>query len=73
MIESDYITGPYTVTILAGYTVGLLNIAIVNDNIVEELETFNLTINVSSLPEGIFSGNPSSTLVNILDTDGMSL
>jgi len=40
---------------------------------VEELETFNLTINVSSLPEGIFSGDPSSALVNILDTDGMSL
>jgi len=73
MIESDYITGPYTVTILAGDTVGLLSIAIINDNIMEELETFNLTINVSSLSEGIFSGDPSSALVNILDTDGMSL
>ena len=39
----------------------------------EETDTFNLTINASSLPEGIFTGDPSSAVVNILDTDGESM
>ena len=63
--------GQYNVTILAGDTVGLLDIAIINDNIVEETESFNLTINVTTLPEGIFTGDPNTTIVNILDSDGM--
>ena len=70
LIESDYISGPYDVTILAGDTLGLLDIAIINDNIVEETEIFNLVINASSLPERVFAGNTSSTIVNILDSDG---
>lgn len=69
-IENDYISGPYNVTILAGDTLGLLNITIINDNIVEETEIFDLIINTSSLPERVFAGNPNSTLVNILDNDG---
>lgn len=64
-------SGPYSVTILAGDTQGQLDITIFNDNIVEETEIFNLTINILSLPEGIFIGDPSSAVVNILDSDGM--
>lgn len=70
-LESDYISGPYNVTIMAGDTQGLLNITLINDNIVEELEIFNLTIDVSSLPEGLFISDSSYALVNILDSDGM--
>ena len=49
---------------------GLLNITLFNDNIVEETETFNLVINASSLPERVFAGDPNNTVVNILDSDG---
>ena len=49
---------------------GLLNITLFNDNIVEETETFNLFINASSLPERVFAGDPNNTVVNILDSDG---
>ena len=61
----------YNVTILAGDTVGLLDIAIINDNVVEQTESFNLTIDATSLPEGIFTGDPSTTIVNIINSDGM--
>jgi len=55
---------------LAGDTLGLLNITLFNDNIVEETETFNLAINASSLPERVFAGDPNNTVVNVLDSDG---
>ena len=69
-VEDDYRSGPYIVTILAGHTQGLQDITITNDDIVEKTEIFSLTINVTSLPEGIFSGDPSSAVVHILDRDG---
>ena len=53
---------------MAGDTLGLLDIAITNDNIVEETEIFNLAINALSLPELVFVGE--NTVVNILDSDG---
>ena len=68
-LENDYMFGPYNVTILAGNTVGLLNISIVNDYLVEGKELFNLTIDVTSLPEGIFTGDPNRTIINILDSN----
>ena len=52
---------------------GLLNITLFNDNIVEETETFNLVINASSLPERVFAGDPNNTVVNILDSDGKKI
>ena len=55
---------------MAGDILGLLDIAIINDNIVEETEVFNLIINASSLPERVFAGNPNNTIINILDSDG---
>ena len=58
---------------MAGDTLGLLDIPIINDNIVEEIEIFNLTIDESSLPdEGLFIGDHGSAIINILNNDGMS-
>ena len=71
LTESDYTFGPYNVTILAGDTLGLLNITITNDDIVEETEIFNLAINASSLPELVFAGE--NIVVNILDSDGKQI
>ena len=70
-VEDDYMSEPDDVSIFAGDTQGLLDITIINDDVVEKTEIFSLTINVTSLPEGIFSGDPSSAVVHILDRDGM--
>ena len=40
-----------------------------DDNILEENENFMLTINQSSLPNGVTTGNPSITTVTIVDND----
>ena len=40
-----------------------------DDDILEENETFILTINQSSLPSGVTVSNPSVTTVNIVDND----
>ena len=68
----DYTSGPYTVTFPAGHTTATFNISINdNDDIVEEDQSFTLTINETSLPDnvthGIF-GEATVTIVN--DDDG---
>ena len=68
-LENDYMFESYNVTILAGNTVGLLDILIVNDYVVEGKELFDLTIDITSLPEGIFTGDPNRTIINILDSN----
>ena len=65
----DYTSGPYSVTFPAGVTSVLFNISINDDNIVEDNETFMLTIN-SSLATGVMVGNPSQATMTIVDNDG---
>ena len=60
----------YTVALSAGVNSSQLNILITNDNILEDNETFNLTINQSSLPDGVVVGDPSQVTVTIVDDDG---
>ena len=60
----------YTVTFSAGVNSSQLNILITDDNILEDDETFNLTINQSSLPDGVVVGDPSQVTVTIVDDDG---
>ena len=59
----------YTVTLSAGVNSSQLNILITDDNILEDDETFNLTINQSSLPDGVVV-DPSQVIVTIVDDDG---
>ena len=66
----DYYSGPYNVTVLAGNTTGFLNIMLNDDKLLEETEKFNLTIDLSSFPVGIFPGNYTEALVVIMDNDG---
>ena len=63
-----YISGPYSVTFLAGVTSVPFNISINDDNVFEENENFTLTIN-SSLPTGVMIGNPGQATVTIVDND----
>ena len=75
----DYTSGPYSVTILAGEISASLNITIIDDNIPELDETFEIAIN-SSLPEGVMvaSHTPGTraaratspkTMTQIVDND----
>ena len=66
----DYTSGTYSVTFLAGNTVGALIIPIIDDNIFEENENFNLTINSSTLPIGAMVGYPGLATVTIVDYGG---
>ena len=46
------------------------NVLINDDNIFEGNETFNLSINSSTLPNKIIVGSPGQTTVTIVDNDG---
>ena len=66
----DYYSGPYNVTFPARANSVTFNITIINDNVLEYNETFNLTIIESSLPEDIILGEIYLTKVTILNDGG---
>ena len=68
--NADYGSGPYNALIPAGSISVPLEIKIKNDDILEADETFNLTINVSSLPGCINYVVPYQATVTIVDDDG---
>jgi len=41
-----------------------------DDNILENNENFNLTINSSSLPTKVVTGDPDHVIVTLVDDDG---
>ena len=70
----DYDSGPYSVKFNAGMTEVTLNVSIVDDDILERNETFrnetfNLTVNVSSLPNKVSVGDHGQATVTIMDND----
>jgi len=67
--DGDYSAGPYSVTFSPLMTRQLLTIAIVDDNIMEMNEQFQLTIS-NSLPDRVTISDPSQTIVTIRDDDG---
>ena len=70
----DYDLGEQSnVKISAGVNIIPLNISIKSDNLLEKNETFNLIINVSSLPDNVRLGSPNITTVTIVDVDSKSL
>ena len=66
----DYETGPYTVTILAGETRSSLNIPINDDDILEENESFYLSIISPSPHNRVLLDNPNNATVTIVANDG---
>ena len=68
MVLGDYISGPYEVLFIGGRTDYALNITIVDDNLLEPVESFNLTI--ESLFGDAIIGNLDHTVISIFDNDG---
>jgi len=66
----DYNSGPYPVTFPAGATSVTFDVPITDDNILEGIENFMLTIDQSSLPTGVNHGDPGKVTVTIVDNDG---
>ena len=67
--DIDYETGPYVFTIFSGMTSIAVNVTIINDHTLEENEVFYLTINSSSFPDDVTTGNPFQSTVIILNDD----
>ena len=66
----DYEPGPYTVIFPAGINRALFNVSIINDDIYEINETFDLVVNISSLPPSVTVGDINQARIIIIDDDG---
>ena len=64
----DYDSGPYTVIFPAGVTSVSFDVSIIDDNMVENNETFDLTI-VSSSSNKITLGSSVQATLTIFDND----
>ena len=62
-------SGPFYITFPAGDVNVVFIISISNDDIVEDTETFTLSINPSSLPSDVTVDDPSQATVTIIDDD----
>ena len=67
---NNFTLGQYNVTIPAGMTRVPFNVPIINDNIVEVNEKFDLIIDLPSLPPNVNIGSIHQATVMILDDDG---
>ena len=65
----DYTSGPYTVTFPAGQTTATFNISTNDDDILEEDQSFTLTINETSLPDNVTHGIFGEVTVTIVNDD----
>ena len=66
----DYNSGPYSVLFNAEARMVIFDIDIINDDIQENDETFQLSINALSLPNNVTVGDFGQTTVTILANDG---
>ena len=69
---SDYVSGPFEVTIPAGQISISFNVPIVDDTMLEGNENFDLFIVPRSLPKRVTHSNPSRITITILDDDSKS-
>ena len=67
---ADYDSGPYSISFHARETSVIFNVPINDDDLLEDDETFNLTINSSSLPSEVFINNLAQVTVIIMDDEG---
>ena len=65
----DYTVGPYSVIIPAGETYGSFEISIIDDKMFESDESFDLNIDINTLPDNVTLGSPGNATVTITDDD----
>ena len=65
----DYIVGPYFVIIPTGQTSGSFEIFIIDDQMLESDESFDLNIDINTLPDDVTLGSPDSATVTITNDD----
>lgn len=68
--DNDYSPGPYNITFSSEDVRVSFNISIVDDDILEPSEEFVLSIDSSSLPDGVTVGAQSNATVIIVDNNG---
>jgi len=71
-MDQDYFSGPYFILFAAGTTELVFDVILINDDVLEETETFDVIINSSSLPSNVTSGEPGDAAVIVWDNDGES-
>ena len=71
--ENDYEMGLYNVTFKAMVTESVIDIAICNDIVLEDNETFSLSIISNSLHDNVTSDSPNQATVTIIDNDRKSI
>ena len=71
--ETDYLDGVYTSTFPARVTVIFVDIPICNDIVLEEDETFSISIVSNSHLDNVTNGSPDHVNVTIVDNDGKCL
>ena len=69
---TDFFPGQVTATFSAGVATAQITFTIVNDNILEDDETFDIAIDQSTLPDGVVVVDPSLVTVTIVNDDGES-
>ena len=69
----DFYFGSHIIYFDIRMTIVQFNVSINDDDIFEDDETFNLSINLSTLPNKVIIGSPSQTTVIIVDDDGKKI
>ena len=67
--NNDYTMGLYNVTFSAVTTESFIDIPLCNDIVLEDNETFRITIVSDSLHDNVTSSNPNQVSVRITDND----
>ena len=65
----DYHSGPYTATFSAGTTTAMFDVIILNDDMFRGARRFQLSIDPSSLPDNVTTGDINQATVTIVDDD----
>ena len=67
--DNDYTMGIYNVTFPANVTLRSIDIQICNDIVLEDNESFGISIISNSLPDNVTSGSLDQATVTIVDND----
>ena len=67
--ENDYTKGSYNVTFPANVTIGVIDIPVCDDIVLEEDESFNISIVAQSLVDNVTIGSVDQATVIIVDDD----